>query len=703
MVKINDGGQLSAILQAARRQGVLNKFNKEDLNGIFNGRFGRKSDAQTQINPDGSGTRVTKKVDKKTGNITETVETLGKGGVLLKKQTRTENNKGRVISTGVSEYKYDENGKQIGLKSTTKKGKNTTTIDRTFNENGKLVHEDKVVTQRQGRKNLTSKISTDYEYDANNNLKRSTKTGTDSSGNPTSSVTEYENNRKVSSHSTFYKRGALTETYTDYRASAAGLPSTEIIYGPDGKTIQQKVENVFDEEGILSGQKVTDADGKVTTHDFSEVDGNFDIGCQKGRGDCYLLAGINALRQTPEGMQMLKENIEVSIDENGKKVYTITFPGAKIAREALISGEGGAGIRALPEDKVYIQESYTITEDELDAALKQQGKKYSAGDRDIVLLEVGFEKYRKDVDKTVRANNINARQTSLVAGLAIGAHRVGTSDVLSSGQGADAIFILTGKKSEYYYHRPSGDKPATCYVNADLSMVAVESGESLDEAMENSKATNVYENKISDEDKVINELIRDSADGQIDEYAATAGFIVSSQEVGGEVIVGGGHEFTIKSMTKDSVELINPWDPSKTITMSMKDFKKSITSISITPIKDEADAQTQSPIHQPAAALQSQNAASRLQNLISSMRQSTDNRPNYTVPSRMNYTTIIINALKKQGVQKPTMEQISKALEQFLKANPDSSLQLNKGNNDISPENMFLPENTEIFIPEFDV
>ena len=68
MVKINDGGQLSAILQAARRQGVLNKFNKEDLNGIFNGRFGRKPDAQTQINPDGSGTRVTKKVDKKTDN-----------------------------------------------------------------------------------------------------------------------------------------------------------------------------------------------------------------------------------------------------------------------------------------------------------------------------------------------------------------------------------------------------------------------------------------------------------------------------------------------------------------------------------------------------------------------------------------------------------------------------------------------------------
>ena len=85
------------------------------------------------------------------------------------------------------------------------------------------------------------------------------------------------------------------------------------------------------------------------------------------------------------------------------------------------------------------------------------------------------------------------------------------------------------------------------------------------------------------------------------------------------------------------------------------------------------------------------------------MRQPADNRPNYTVPSRMNYTTMIINALKKQGVQKPTMEQISKALEQFLKANPDSSLQLNKGNNDISPENMFLPENTEIFIPEFDV
>lgn len=668
---------------------------------------------ETNINPDGSGTKVTTKTDKN-GNLITTVETLGAGGKVLKKQSTKTDKNGKKIATENINYDYDKNGKLKKTKRTYQDAKQVKVVEDSYGENGKIEQQKKQISTKNGKKVLKESYTTKFEYDENNELKQTTTRGKDSSGKPTATEVQYENGKKVSSHSKFYKRGALNETFTDYKASAAGLPSTKIVYGADGKTVEEKIENTFDADGILSGQKITDASGNVTERDYSKLDGKFDIGCQQSRGDCYLLAGINALSQTPEGQQMLQQTITESVDENGKKVYTITFPGAKMAREGLISGEGDSNIPALPEDKVHIQESYTVTEDELKAALKQQGAKYSVGDRDVVLLELGFEKYRQDVSRTVIDNNIDVNKTQYIAGLSIGSNRVGTSDTLSGGQQADAIFILTGNKAENQYRRPSSQDIPTCYINSDMSMTIAENGQLGSEGLVAAKALSVVDDGgfTNDVDSVISKLQRDCADGKLDEYAATAGFVVSSQEVNGEVIPGGGHALTITKVTDDTVYMTNPWDPSKTVTMSIEDFKKSVKDVSLTPLKSSSQQVQQQPEHpaspsgqttptNPSNPLISQHVIQAIQDHI--QQGNTPQKPNYRVPKGQSYTNMIKEALINQGIENPTKEQIAKAKEQFAAANPEGTLHVYNGKNRAYQGNVFLLADSEVYIPKFDV
>ena len=49
-------------------------------------------------------------------------------------------------------------------------------------------------------------------------------------------------------------------------------------------------------------------------------------------------------------------------------------------------------LQTLPEDKVYIQNSYTISAEEFAAAQKQAGHKYSAGDKMFYYMRVAYEK-----------------------------------------------------------------------------------------------------------------------------------------------------------------------------------------------------------------------------------------------------------------------------------------------------------------------
>lgn len=576
------------------------------------------------MNPDGSGKKVTTKNVK--GNLVTTTEEYAAGGKILKKTTITTDKDGKRLGFSNTNYSYDKEGKLTSSYTMSVGSKKGVTSKCTYGDNGK-VSEQRITTRTKiGKKNVTSDYTTTYEYDENDKLKHSVKKGKDNSGKPQVIETDYENGEKIKSHSKYYAKGVLNETYTDYKLSAAGLPQTKIVYGKDNETVQEKIENTFDEDGILCTQKRTDKNGEVVTHDYSKLDGKFDIGCQQSRGDCYLLASINSLRETEQGQKLLQDTVKKNDDGS----YTVTFPGSKVAKEGLITGKGGQNITLkngskvakLPEDKIYIQDSYTITEEELKAALKQQGKRYSVGDRDVVLLEVAYEKYRTDVDKTVRENNVDTTKTGYVAGVDIATKRVGTDDVLSSGRMSDAMFLITGHQSELQY---VGKNKPVCYVQSDLQMIVCDENNSIPDSQ--SKAFSTVEQKTTNIDKLITKLQKDCADGKMDEYAATAGFKVSSQEVNGEIVAGGGHAFTISKIDDKNVYLKNPWNPEKEITMSLNDFKKAATDMNILPLKEALQTVTQqsnqSQLQQAAQTSQGQQ--------ISSSAQQANNAEGYTV------------------------------------------------------------------------
>ena len=236
-----------------------------------------------------------------------------------------------------------------------------------------------------------------------------------------------------------------------------------------------------------------------------------------------------------------------------------------------IPTKDGKKLKKLPENKVHLTGNYTITPEELEEASKLAGKKYSSGDKDVLLLELAYEKYRDEVMDTIEDNNIKQEQTLYIAGLDMGS-QTDKGDYLSGGGCDSAIFILTGKQAEAY-NVSSKNKPV-CYVDSDFNMHVPDENNII-----NKKAMAVHTTvdgagRNDNLDKLLDKLRQDSKDGKVDNYAATASFKVSSQEVNGKIIGGGGHGLSVLKVTDDTVTLSNPWSPEDHIEMSIDDFKK---------------------------------------------------------------------------------------------------------------------------------
>ena len=108
----------------------------------------------------------------------------------------------------------------------------------------------------------------------------------------------------------------------------------------------------------------------TSVNDELEVDGIIKGPIIQGRGtgDCWLLAGLNALNSTEKGQQIIRN----SIIPNEDGTVTVNFAGAN--------------------------KSYTLTPDEIkahDTDLNLHDK-YSNGDNDVLVLELGIEKLIKD-------------------------------------------------------------------------------------------------------------------------------------------------------------------------------------------------------------------------------------------------------------------------------------------------------------------
>ena len=259
---------------------------------------------------------------------------------------------------------------------------------------------------------------------------------------------------------------------------------------------------------------------------------------RQGRiGDCYLLAGLSALASTEDGAKILKDNMKRN--KNGS--YTITFPGAAMVNEDYKK-----------EGKIsYIKNSYTITPQEV-ARAKKSGK-YAKGDDDVIMYELAFEKYRKDVMRTNRANKLNPQKFE--SGQYIGGGT--TASPLNGGYSADAMFILTGRKSTAFYGN---------YQTCELISVNTIKGINPIKQRIPSRLVEKYLNKIMNNPE---------------RYA-----VVTSFQLERNGRRTGGHALQITRVTEDRVYLSNPWNSGKEICLTREEFMSSVTGLEIWDSKD---------------------------------------------------------------------------------------------------------------------
>ena len=150
--------------------------------------------------------------------------------------------------------------------------------------------------------------------------------------------------------------------------------------------------------------------------------------------------------------------------------------------------------------------------------------------------------------------------------------------------------MLTGRQSQMYYDRDiQYGVNYMAMTNGNLEVVP-----KPNTGLVATKAVSEIEGKVTNSQKELNnmldKLMNDSKDGTID-YVATVGFMTINPPE-----KPGGHALTVKSVTSDTVTMINPWYPDKEVTMSRENFLKCARSLSITDLNKSQVPEAQ--VHQ---------------------------------------------------------------------------------------------------------
>lgn len=309
---------------------------------------------------------------------------------------------------------------------------------------------------------------------------------------------------------------------------------------------------------------------KIEEYENNILNGNGEIDNfrQGKRGDCYLLSTIESIRLAKDGENILSKNYKKNSDGS----YTVVLPGAIAARNHYI--EQGNG------DKCAITGHYTITAAAIEKAQKFSGMSYAYGDLEVIIFELAMEAFRAEVNETNKA--LGQQSEKYIAGQF---GPMSSSDTLSGGQMYDAVFILTGQKSDIYEAPKAKRRKAKLYRPGEYGYVGEKKCEKLLGAGA-SRDKIVEVNNIYDKDSDLQRML-DSYKGREDEFTITVGVIVAKNGPDGSTKAGGGHALTVKKITDDYVEVVNPWDTTKAERIPRGDFEKMAMHLNVAPISNE--------------------------------------------------------------------------------------------------------------------
>ena len=283
-------------------------------------------------------------------------------------------------------------------------------------------------------------------------------------------------------------------------------------------------------EMYLAALKSKNQPNKKDSFIFEKIDsdGNIDAFKQGEKAsDCYLLSSLISLRNNPVTAKILKENIKKNNDDS----ITITFPGAIAIKNNNRNNDNFIN---------FVTGEYTITLKEFNEA-KNSGK-YSYGDDDVLLYELAFEKYRKEVYESNSVNNLPNK------GNRSGVYTGDNSDsLLDYGISIDAIFVLTAKQGKRLNVKGNENSKISRY---DLCQVN----------------TQLNEEDVKNISNYLDLLSKKPLD-----YISTASFNID----------GSMHSVSIKTVTDRDVILIDPYDSEKEIIMPREQFIEKVRNIGL--------------------------------------------------------------------------------------------------------------------------
>lgn len=383
--------------------------------------------------------------------------------------------------------------------------------------------------------------------------------------------------KNIKSDDVNLKTSPITQQYETFLAKTNPTADTFSKRLPDAYTLgpKQNEVRIIDRNNVRRNRNYFDTARNSCSSDMLpnfdknslKINGEFNDFLQGRQGDCYLLSSIYSINQSPKGAEALKKNIQYNEDGS----ITVTLPGAIKAKEGYQKEGNG--------EKCAITGKYTITPEALKIAKSQAGKAYAYGDIEVIITELAMEAYRAEVIKT--NENLGEKINSLIDVFTPGVY-TGTNknNPLDGGNAIDAIYILTGQKSEVYWAPKT--KNIRPYIKGEFGYVGEE--EKSDKFLKASKFIKKKELSIVNvpynKDSELNMML-DKYAGKESDYAITVGVRVGYKCPDGHTKMLGGHAISVTKITDKYVEVVNPHNTTQKERIPRDIFEQMATKLNV--------------------------------------------------------------------------------------------------------------------------